>query len=207
MNGKPLGNLLNRSKSLADFAGSVRDGRSKLFDFAIDKALERVLPEGIPDDLQGMIKDLIKDQGKFLLVWLEASILASPAGQTFRASSAAKKLSDLSNRMPTIQRALRSLAANGLFEPARRMLLVAEANRIDLESSAMRIVDDQLTPYQAKTQCLWAGTFAEFRTGSIVTGAADPRGHFAIYFPGERRQLHGSFHVTRISCEFQDRLQ
>ncbi len=200
---KPLGDLLNRSKSLADYATSVRIGREKLFDFAVDQALDKALPEGLPDNLT----DMMKDQGKFFLVWLEASILSSSVGQSIRTSDAARKLFDLSRRAPTIQKILKAVGQKGLFEPVRRLLLVADANNIALETSAMRIVDDAFTPYQAMTQCLWMGTFAEFRTGSIVTGAADPRGHFGIYIPSQNIQLRGSFFVTRITCEFQNRLQ
>jgi hypothetical protein len=197
---KPLGDLLNRSKSLAEYATNVRTGREKLFDFVVDQAWDKALPEELPDDL----KNVIRDEGKFFLVWLEASILASPAGHTIRTSVAARKLSELSRRVPTIQKLLKSLAENGLFEPIRRLVLVADANKIELESSALRIVDSALTPYQAKTQCRWVGTLAEFRTGSIVMGPADPRGHFAIYVPSQRVELRGSFLVTRITCEFQN---
>lgn len=184
---------------MADFAAAARSRRDWVLEQATDKILDDLMPDGLPDDLASMLKD----QGSFFLVWLEAAFQASAIGQAARTSSAAQKLTALAKKVPSMERALKAIASNGIYEPVRRMLLVAEANNLDLERSPMRIVDVNLTPYQAQTQCAWAGTFAEFRTGSVMTGAADPRGHFAIYFPSERRALRGSMVVTRVSCEYQ----
>jgi hypothetical protein len=202
MHAKPLGDLRLRSKSLGDFAMSARAMRNWAFEKATDKTLDSLLPDGTPDDLANMLKD----QGRFFLIWLEAALFSSSLGRTLRISPAAQRLHNLAKAVPSMQTALKVLAANDLYEPVRRMLLVADANQIDLERSQMRIVDSNLTPYQAVSQSRWAGSLAEFRTGSIITGPADPRGYFAIYFPNERRNLRGSFIVTKITCNYQDRL-
>lgn len=196
---KSMGDLSLKSKSFTDFALAQRDWMlGEVTGEILDHALG-----GVPDD----VLEMLKDQGKFCAVWFEAMFWSTSAGKNFRISPQAKKLAQLAQKIPTLERVLKLRAGTGFHEPVRRLMLVSIANNLDLEQHpAPRIVDPNLTPYEAKTKCLWVGTLAEFRTGSIMTGPADPLGHFAIYLPYQRRTLQGNMAVTRVSCEHQTQL-
>lgn len=194
-----LGDLRQHSKSFADFVSSARSQRDFAWDFAKDQLLEGALPEGVPSDLQGQLKDA----GSLLIGYIEASVLASPLGNSVRTSAAGRYLAEQAKKVPSVEKVLSKLAKSDVYAPLFRLYLVASANSLELANSRLRVVDKRLTPYQAMTQANWSGTFAEYREGTVLTGPADPRSHFAIYLPSEKKKLRGSYLVTRITCEYR----